>query len=524
MVDDKGSPFLDTILRLDAQGDVAGLLQYVNTRPFEINELLAVTYHLLTRARLLFAFVLAMLMDRNGQQHWVISLALGFGGLLFNRPDTEATGLARLAAQVDALSRKQQSQIHRLIVNPVLQQLIKADKQRSLSTDELLRLLEICKAVIPRFRTAFDWQAPVPVLSLDGLRQRGRDQAHLFAYPLPEAGLPRKKRHVIIFMKDFYIAHRLATAMERYGWGVALHATPTWSIDAEADGRTVLALCRQHETDLVVLYLNQVASGQPALHDLLERLRQERPALKLVAVSCDSWSVREGLLDEEPDTPFAPSFRRLIDLLDGVWVSDSPSLSTWNTPLFAGKVLHVHLPHACAPAPTVAPLADRMLFIGTKMDYLSWFRPFWLLAAERLGLPIEQQAHLFPYDLGVVPTGTDSLDCYARHMQWIQDATCCLHFTMKHQDLRCIVTHRSFEALLSGALLVQERAPDMHRFFIPGEHYLEFASLAELSAIARFMTERREEAEEIRRCGSAFAREHYSDDKLLGYLEKFLWP
>ena len=89
--------------------------------------------------------------------------------------------------------------------------------------------------------------------------------------------------------------------------------------------------------------------------------------------------------------------------------------------------------------------------------------------------------------------------------------------------LTSIVTGRCYETMHAGALLVQEASEDMRTFFIAGEHYLEFSSLAELAAVARFITHNRAEAEEIRRCGHAFARERYCDEKLIGYIDASLY-
>lgn len=516
--------FLETAIRLDAADDPAGLAQWVCERPFNLNECIGALSHFLTGVRLRSAFVLAMLLAKNGHQHLLVSIALSFGGVLYGRPEEEARGLTRLSAQADPLSLKQRGQIFDVVVNPLMQHLLKPGASRSLANDEILRLLEICKAVVPLFRPMFDRDAVAPVLSLDGLRQRGRERARLITHPLPSTDQPRPRRRAVVFMKDFYIARRIFAAMEAYGWQMALHGTPGWGI-TQQDCQRVMELCREQDVQLLVLYFDQVLAPTQAqaFCDLFVLLRQEKPDLKLVVVVCDAWYFRKGLVEGEPDLPFKPLFCQLVDLIDAVWTSDSPSLTMWESPIFAGKVLHAHLPHGGHRALPDRPLTPQMLYIGHKYDWYLWHRLFWLLSAERLGLPVEQKEHLFTTECALVPRGDEALETYARHMQRIQEATCCLHFTRK-ENLHCIVTHRSFEAPLNGALLVQEYAPDMHRFFIPGEHYLEFDSLADLSAIARFITERREEAEEIRRCGNAFAREHYSDEKLLGYLEKFLWP
>ena len=123
-----------------------------------------------------------------------------------------------------------------------------------------------------------------------------------------------------------------------------------------------------------------------------------------------------------------------------------------------------------------------------------------------------------PVYLDRLPT----LENHAHHRQCLAEETCYLNFSIQ-PDQTSPVTSFCFETILGGSLLVQEASPEMHRYFVPGEHYLEFSTLAELSSIARFITEQREEAEEIRRCGNVFSRERYSDEKLIGYIDKVLY-
>ncbi|MEO5340791.1 MAG: glycosyltransferase [Magnetococcus sp. MYC-9] len=565
-MDNESPTFSETMARLDATGDVAGLVQHVCSRPFNLAEVLTVMQQFLGRARLRSAFVLAMLLAKNGYQHWLVSVALSFGGLIYNRPEEEARGMALLQAQMDALPSPQQEQIYLSVLNPVMIRIIeqhlvnkpgetppantvtnpvmarmvehhlanksKTCENRPLSAEEWWRLLEICKATIPPYRTWFDWQAPVPVLTLETLRQQGRARAQLIRYPLPAADAPRPRRRVVVFMRDFYIPRRIAVGMEAYGWDVAFHGTPGWSMSAE-DIRAVLERCRQQDIELLALHFDQILGKQAqAIYELLLTLRQEKPSLKIVVTTCDIWALRKDMINDAPDRTSSPFANRLITLFDAIWASDAPSLSALEKPPFAGRALHLHIPHAGTASLPDRPLVPRMLYIGSEVE-VRYSRKFFLMTAERLGLPVEQKDHFFvpsknlaPLEL-LIPEGLSSLDSYARHMQRLQEATCCLHFS-RTGELYCMrhgmVTHRSFEVPLSGALLVQEFATDMSRFFVPGEHYLEFNSVAELAAIARFITERPEEAEEIRRSGNAFAREHYGDDKLIGYLDKFLWP
>ncbi|MEO5362222.1 MAG: glycosyltransferase [Magnetococcus sp. DMHC-8] len=519
---DELSHFLDTVIATDDGGDVNALVHCFGARPWQHGEMLVLLRHLLGRVRLRAAFVLATLMTGGGQQDALLSLALSFGGFFYDKPEQEARGLALLPAQMDALSAKERLVLLETIIHPIMRALIRSTP--SPTHAQLFRLLAICQGAIPAFRTLFDWEATAPALTLATLQQQGREQARLITLPAPAVDAPRPRRRVVIFMKDNYLARRILASMTAHGWSAAFHGKPDWIVDLPVDGRIVLELCRQQAAELLIMDFSQVVHLlEKGICQLLAALKHEQPAMKVVLLTCDAWALRKGLVDGEPDGPHTPLYQTMLAMVDAIWTSDSPSLSSWDEPLFAGKVLHAHLPHAGHLGQPDRPLLPRMQFIGTALDGMLWSRPFWLLAAARLGLPIVQQDHLFAHDPRQMQ-GSSALESYRQHMQRLQEATCCLHFTRKRDMHSVIVTHRSFEAPLMGALLVQEHAPDMHRFFIPGEHYLEFRSVAELAAIARFITERPAEAEEIRRCGNAFARQHYNDAKLLGYLEKFLWP
>jgi spore maturation protein CgeB len=90
-------------------------------------------------------------------------------------------------------------------------------------------------------------------------------------------------------------------------------------------------------------------------------------------------------------------------------------------------------------------------------------------------------------------------------------------------DQSRIVTGRTFEAILAGALLAQEANPDMDYYFVSGEHYLSFSTFPELRAIARFIAEHPDDAEHIRRTGNAYGKATYNDDKLIGHLDRRLF-
>ena len=160
-----------------------------------------------------------------------------------------------------------------------------------------------------------------------------------------------------------------------------------------------------------------------------------------------------------------------------------------------------------------APLQPRLTFTGGVFGY-NWHRVFWLAAAQQ-SIPLEfhQSTHICD--------GMSVLDSYAAYFRRLAVGGASVNFSMR-PNLSRILTGRFFETVLSGALLVQEETPDMAYYLTPGEHFLSFRSISELRAIVRFIDEAPEQAEVIRRCGNDFARAHYNDESLIGYLDAML--
>ena len=237
---------------------------------------------------------------------------------------------------------------------------------------------------------------------------------------------------------------------------------------------------------------------------MITQIRQSNPSLKVIGCSIDSWFLTETLITTAP-------------YLDLIWTSVDASIPVWNHPALANKVLKAPLPIAGNEKRPDIPLIPNMLFIGTAMQSLT--RMLWLATASHLGLPVQTRT-----SSQYVDDGLPAVESYSRYAQSYYESTCVINFTVRdYPPPTHYVNWRTFEGILCGALLVQEAGPDTYHYFIPGEHYLEFSTLSELTAIARFITDNRDEAEEVRRRGNDFARAHYSDEKLIGYIDKWLY-
>ncbi|MBF0097454.1 MAG: glycosyltransferase family 1 protein [Magnetococcales bacterium] len=510
---------IQSLQKLDDENNMVGIFSTVANAGLKISEALLVINETLRQHRYRPAYIIALWLDTNRHSNIIISVAICFGAILYNKPEEFPRGLKKLRQQAEKLSRKEWTVLFDTIIHPSLSGIVETLHHQPVIEPIVQQLIDFCKEYIPLFRPMWDMETPPQPLELDSLRQLAKQRAQLIRYPLPQPGLARPTRRVVCFMKDFYILHRITHAMNAYGWQATAYGTADWGIHLQDDIRSVYHLGKEPPIDLLVVYTDQIIATPLQLKAfmlLIKQLRVINPQMKVVSVSCDAWGTRWGLSDGEPCC-FRPDIYTILEQVDAIWSSDSPSLPLWQDPRFTDKIFHSHLPHAGYKGSTDRPFHPVMFYCGDKIFPEHWHRTFWLTAAEQFRLPITAQTHLHLSD------GLPPLESYRGHLNRLEESTCCLHFNRK-QTLATIVTHRSFEAPITGALLIQEFAPDMHRFFIPGEHYLEFNSMAELRAIAQFIQEEPEHADAMRKRGYAFAHQWYSDEKLIGYLDQRLWP
>lgn len=506
------SEIVETFLRLNAENDVDGLVRYAQgIRDPDL--LVHAVYQLIASGEVRPAYVAAMLLTNATIPNPVVSVALAVGGLVFGNPEEEARGRNLLRSQMDRLDAENRASFYAAVVEPVFKRLLEG-ALKTADQGLVLRILEIMKDAAPRFRTMFAMQAPVPTLDVENLRRRGRESARLIDYPSPPAGMPRSVRRAVVAVRELFFPNlpwsrpldlgpRLVAGMETYGWQTSFYGMKC--LDLPADYRGIAEFCRHQQADLLVLDDNMIEAvyARPARAEMIAHLRRELPSLKIVSILFDTWVLDPVVLKES------------LAAVDCIWETTSPSLELWKDPAFAGKLLHMQVPHAGNDSPPVPPLRPGVSFYGGVKGY-NWHRAFWLAAASSLGLPIEKTLSSHASD------GLPALASYALYMRQLAEAPCSLNLSMR-SDQSCIVTGRCFETIITGSLLVQEATPDMEYYFVSGEHYLPFSSLAELRAVIDFIDKNRDEADEIRRCGNAFARERYNDDKLIGYLDRALF-
>ncbi|MEO5339407.1 MAG: glycosyltransferase [Magnetococcus sp. MYC-9] len=507
---------LEAVFRLDASGDFFGLQEFIVNNRYGAGQVFIVFQQLLINKRLRSAYVLALMLDKSGQQHPSISLALCVGGLIYDKREEETRGLRMLTTQTDAQPAAQQQFMDRELIFPVMVGALNEVLPKS-DPSLVLRVIAILKAAAPQFRTIFDWDAPTTELSLVKMRQRRPEQLPLVSNPLPPAGVPRLRRKVLIVIRQNRgVGVRYSAAMNSYGWQAEVCDGLQMTEDAAGDDcRFIAERCRHEQIDLLLFDARQLYAcnkGMDAYRAMKVQLQQENPALKVLGTFFDSTEEMERDVLE-----------KVIDFLDGALSYHHNPLAPHMlaNPHYKKKVLHNFLVPVCDRSfgSTDRPLLPQMYFRGT-ISAPHWTRVLWLAAADHIGLPITKKINSFSYENPLYKQSP--LDDHVAYMRDLAEATCCFSVVMCDYQLRYLI-YRSFEVPLSGSLLVQEFTPLMYNYFIPGEHYLEYTTLAELASIARFITERREEAEAVRRCGHAFAREQFSDEKMIGQIDKFLY-
>ncbi|MEO5350721.1 MAG: glycosyltransferase 61 family protein [Magnetococcus sp. YQC-3] len=513
-------PLLETVSRLDAQDNVPGLLAFLKQGEHNPQEMLFAVSQLLYGERTRAAFILAAHLANRGYRNGTTFMALCIGGLLHGDMTAAAYGLSGLRAQADATPVAEHAAIYDQNIGLITYLLrrpgIKGEKGR------VQQVIDILRESVPRCRTLFDRTMAAPTLPQQGVPHRKKGEAKPLAAPLPRPDWPRQRRRVVISQRLHLFLHqttwprpldlerRLATAMGAYGWEVEL--CPIQCFDLHDDYQAIMTACQRQQAELLILDEDLVLSrkseletrlSRPFLHDSArseetDRLRKKLPGLKIAAILCDTQLL---------DTSVLSKLSAQLDL-----ILDMGALFPTALKRVSDNIIHMPVPHAAELGDMKRPLTPYMLFAGEQTPYSQ----LWLAATDALGLPVRHKlADSFAAQ-------QSTRDRYTLYRQGLAKESCYLQFA-SHPCHAGPVTTLCFETILNGALLIQESSPNMHHYFVPGEHYLEFASLAELAAIARFISEKPQEADAIRRCGTRFARTHYQDEQWIGAIDKHLY-
>ncbi|MBF0162746.1 MAG: DUF563 domain-containing protein [Magnetococcales bacterium] len=510
---------------MDSQEDIPQLVDFVERPEHDPEMLFQVMTRLLGGGRLRSAYLLSMLLANKGLHNPTLDVLLVAGGLLFDNPQEVERGMAALRLQVGDLSPEERLHTFEQAACPALTPLLRAPLTTAIQ-EGMPHLCALLALLLPSLEQRFAWQAPLPAAPLPTMAAR----AQPLLYPHPPGMPPASTRRsvLVVTRTHLYPGHlwpspsldvwsypvdreprqqaeaRLLAALNGCGWQAELCSVA--SENQRADWQRVVDACLQRPVDILILderWLLPQSRGEAAVLSCIEHLsllRQLRPALKVLLTLLEVASIP------------AEDLQEVAPFLHLIWGCTAPDHPLWQQPALADKVLHLPLPPAEVEQTPLPPLDAALSFD----EHLSGYRRFWLAAAQALGVPVITREALR------YPPGLPPLQRYALYRQHLARTPCSLRLALRPQQ-PCPVSDRSFATLLSGALLVQEGPSELSRYFIPGTHYLEFTSLAELASICRLISEHPQEAEEIRRCGQQFAQEHYSAARLIGHLEARLY-
>jgi len=503
------SDYIGQILRLDAGGqhnEISQLIATFKNQP----DLPSEVYNLLRQRRYYEAYTVARMVTSNGVYNPVFSLAQAIGGLLFGNAGDMQFGVSSLATLIERGTPEQQQFLGRDVVHPIIEQLIFSADVREPTF--ALNLLEIYKAGAVEIRRIFDWSNDDRAPDLAAWQRQGFGKARLVSFASPSPATPRQPRKVLIAMRErvfpkkadsrlFDFGLLIASAMQAYGWQAEVY--PMQYFDLADDYRQIMARCSTQGFDALLID-DHIISETPqhgARSAMLQNLKMLLPNLKIVAIHLDPWAIS------------AESLVGASGQMDALW-APHPTMPAWQHPALARKMLFMPFPlGGQCPEPST-PLPTKLTFTGAALGY-NWHRVFWTAGVNQ-GLEIE--AKLTPH----LDDGLPPLESHARYMAGVEKAGISLNFSMRPNMAR-VLTARAFESIMAGALLVQEETDEINAYFIAGEHYLSFDTVQDLRAITRFIRECPAEAEAIRRRGNDFARERYSDEKIISYLDQQLF-
>jgi hypothetical protein len=346
-----------------------------------------------------------------------------------------------------------------------------------------------------------------------------RANPRLLSFEAPPPGQPHRPRPVVVAVcerthpanprsRRHEIGPLLVAAMESYGWRPQF--LPLSTLDdpllIAGDWRRLLACCRGHRAEAVVIQDFRADSLPPAtVAEFGAELRAACPGIRIIGLYLDPW-----------DRGRWPGIAAAAPFADRLW-SRFPAVELWQRPELAGRMLFIPLPHE-GNGQYPPPAAGRGLilsFVG-GIDASNWPRALWLSALRRAGVPCRTTVtHRVEDEL-------PALESYRRYMKGLAAGGAALNFATRLDGSR-IATGRVFEAILSGALLVEEAAPEVEYYFTPNRHYLSFATLGELLALARRFRTEPERMQAIRRQGWEFFQSRYRDRALIGYLDRALF-
>lgn len=493
------SGLVDAVIGFEGRGDVAGALRFLLDQGLHPKELEVLARSLLTRGRYLSAYGLADRLIASGRDSVSSRLVRG---MVARIADQDAQYAADLAA-LKAADRPDQAELD-LIWSSNCHAVALLTQLSAGRYDSVIKIGALLRAVDERLAPLYDSTpsppAPEPLSRLPPVAAT--------MGPVRALG-PR--RVVVAARKYFFPSHpnsrqheigpRMVAAMCASGWEAAFFPLqdPNRPDLLTDDYRQLLDFCRNHDAEAVVI--DQPGLATPQIRDLLAAVAQGG-ARRVVGLFMDPW-VREQW----------PNMLEVADFLDVAW-SSFPALEVWSDPAFVGKTYFAPFPIGI-DRPPVTVTTGTANFIG-GVQFYNWQRAVWLAFIKVFNLPVQLRISQHMDD------DLSAVDSFALYLTDLADAGAALNFAMRG-DFSRTMTGRMFEILYSGALLIQEECGDADQFLAAGIHYLPFRTLGDLTRALALIRTEPERIEAIRRAGSEFYRDTYSDRRIISTLDGLLF-
>ena len=151
----------------------------------------------------------------------------------------------------------------------------------------------------------------------------------------------------------------------------------------------------------------------------------------------------------------------------------------------------------------------KIRFLGGFED-TNFSRVFWKAATFKSGTLLIDRSN-------PGKDGLSAFESYLKYLNQIAMFRSCLNFTARINGTR-IVNGRIQEALSLNRLLISEYCKDVHSYYIPNEHFIEFASVDDLNNLSVSFHLNEIDIDQITNKATSFHDERYSDTKILQHL------
>lgn len=291
--------------------------------------------------------------------------------------------------------------------------------------------------------------------------------------------------------------YRIQSSLASQGWNVAL--LPLKELFSYA------APCRQ---DFVLVDVGLFWKLPPLdqLHELLAYLK--RHFRKVIIFEPDPWT---GFYDQ--------LLRSIADRVDYIW-GFTPDWDLTQDPCYRNK--SIMFPNVGGFEQLAPPHRHDLdwsscsfNFTGSVQGY-NLNRVYWILEAIRLNLPLEV--------LITNPGVDDGLDCESSLKLYIQkllSSHASLNLATRKDGSR-MLTGRAVEVISLNRLLIQECCPALRRYYVEGEHFLEFKEIEGLASSIHFLESHPRVAQTICSQGYQFYLERYSCRKMVEHIQTLL--